>query len=439
MTISTFGNTSNLDAAEADRQRQIMRLATANNVREFGEKHIIASTALASFRGMLNIQVRETQGRKLVDAAPGEIGLSEKEAKAWSLSRMVAAQLDPNYRREAGFEMETCAAARDNLNAAGIDSRPGEGFTIPQEVVERKFMPWQSRALLAGSGTGANLVQTTVLDNAYIAPNYAVPQVIRAGATVLPNLVGNIKVPKMTAGTTAAWISTENTAPSVSDPTFAQLSLSPHDCGAFIDVSRRLMLQSNPGIDGLIEQDLQTQLMLALDTAALVGTGASGQPLGLSGLSIGSAPGGTNGAALSWANVILNIQNVAAANRLIGDKLGWITSPVGKGHAMRTVRVASYPSFIIDAPFDNLAGYPVYVSGDVPTNLTKGTGTSLTEFFFGNWADMLIGIWGHGLDVLIDPYTFSSSGAIRIRVLMTADVQVRFAASFSATNDVNPT
>jgi hypothetical protein len=44
----------------------------------------------------------------------------------------------------------------------------------------------------------------------------------------------------------------------------------------------------------------------------------------------------------------------------------------------------------------------------------------------GNWNDLLIGEWGV-LDMLVDPYTFSNTGAIRVRAFMTVDVGVRYA------------
>ena len=46
----------------------------------------------------------------------------------------------------------------------------------------------------------------------------------------------------------------------------------------------------------------------------------------------------------------------------------------------------------------------------------------------------MIGEWS-GVDVLVDPYTRSSTGATRITVFKYVDVAVRHAESFSATQD----
>tara|TARA_Y100000588_G_scaffold296401_1_gene316876 strand:- start:1153 stop:1395 length:243 start_codon:yes stop_codon:yes gene_type:complete len=71
----------------------------------------------------------------------------------------------------------------------------------------------------------------------------------------------------------------------------------------------------------------------------------------------------------------------------------------------------------------------------VPNNLTKGTGSGLSAILFGNFQDLLVAEWG-SLDVLFDPYTGSSTGAMRVTVFMDVDVAVRHAESFSAIVDM---
>jgi hypothetical protein len=42
---------------------------------------------------------------------------------------------------------------------------------------------------------------------------------------------------------------------------------------------------------------------------------------------------------------------------------------------------------------------------------------------------LLIGMWG-GLDILVDPYTASTTGTVRIVAMQSVDVAVRHAVSF---------
>ena len=85
---------------------------------------------------------------------------------------------------------------------------------------------------------------------------------------------------------------------------------------------------------------------------------------------------------------------------------------------------------------NTLLGYNVASSTLVPSDLTKGTGTALSAVIFGNFNDLMIGMFG-GLDVLVDPYTGSATGATRIAMYQDVDVAVRNAQSFAAILDVN--
>ncbi len=54
---------------------------------------------------------------------------------------------------------------------------------------------------------------------------------------------------------------------------------------------------------------------------------------------------------------------------------------------------------------------------------------------FGNWNDLIIAFWS-GQDVIVDPYTGSSSGTLRIVTLQDVDVNVRHPESFNSIVDL---
>ena len=74
------------------------------------------------------------------------------------------------------------------------------------------------------------------------------------------------------------------------------------------------------------------------------------------------------------------------------------------------------------------------VSNNVPSNLTKGSGTNLSAVIYGNFADLLIGLYGT-LEILVDPYTDFAKGTTGVRALQTIDIAVRHAESFAAMKD----
>ena len=83
---------------------------------------------------------------------------------------------------------------------------------------------------------------------------------------------------------------------------------------------------------------------------------------------------------------------------------------------------------------NTLRGYNAAVSNQVPSNLTKGSGTGLSAILFGNWNDLIIGTWG-GIDINIDTSTGSASGTVRVVALQDVDIAVRHAESFAAMQD----
>jgi len=79
-------------------------------------------------------------------------------------------------------------------------------------------------------------------------------------------------------------------------------------------------------------------------------------------------------------------------------------------------------------------GYKAGVSTQVPSDLTKGTGTALSAIIFGNWNDLMIGQWG-GLDIVVDPYTLATTNMLRVVANSWWDVALRHPESFAAMVD----
>jgi len=99
-------------------------------------------------------------------------------------------------------------------------------------------------------------------------------------------------------------------------------------------------------------------------------------------------------------------------------------APAGMYGALKTTAKDAGSGQFVVGPDGNMNGYNTIVSNQV----TAG------DLYFGNFADLLIGMYG-GLDIVVDPYTSSTSGTVRIVALQTCDVAVRHAVSFAFNND----
>ena len=81
-----------------------------------------------------------------------------------------------------------------------------------------------------------------------------------------------------------------------------------------------------------------------------------------------------------------------------------------------------------------IAGRRFEVSNNVPSNPTKGSGTNLSTVIYGNFADLLICMFGQ-LEILVDPCTDFAKGTVGVRALQSIDIAVRHAESFGAMQD----
>jgi HK97 family phage major capsid protein len=358
------------------------------------------------------------------DAPQPNIDMEPRQVREYSLMRAIRAQADGNWR-EAGLEKECSDAVAEKF-----DKQP-KGFFLPHDI--------QTRAtdLTKVSGTGDQIVATDLKSGNYIDILRNKMMVKQAGATVLAGLVGEVAIPAGLVGTDAAWVA-EDVAHTQSDTSYRQVTLTPKSVSAWQNISRKLMLQSTPDVDKLVMNDLAATIAVAIDAAALHGPGTAA-PTGIaSTVGIGSVAGGANGLAPAWSHIVDLETEVAVDNADVGN-LAYMTSPLMRGELKQILRVASTDSRMLwaDGNFP-LNGYKTFITNQVSDTLTKGTSTAkCSAIFYGNWADILIGMWG-SLDLLVNPFILDTTGQIRLTAFQDVDVAVRHAESFSAMLDALP-
>ncbi len=370
------------------------------------------------------------------------IGLSDHEIRNFSFVRLVRALSDPGDReaqREAGFEIE-CSRAAIQMDRNFVPRGPQAYGRIPFDVLSEG----QRDAIVGTATLGGNLVATDLPAASFIDALRKRMVVKQAGATILPGLVGNVAIPKLTTASIAYWVA-ENAAPTEGVPTVGQVTMTPRTCGAFVDIGRRLMIQSTPGAEQIFRNDIAMQLALAVDAAALHGAGSS-EPTGLAGQSgIGSVTIGAQGGALTWAKIV-ELETSVANSNADQASMAYITNSRVRAALKTTMKVSTgtegnfiwndtAPSYEGGLPQGMINGYKALISNQVSNLLTKGTTTGQSAVFFGSWNNLCVGEWGRGLDILVDPYTGSSAGTTRVRGLMDVDVCVRQAAAFAAILD----
>lgn len=325
----------------------------------------------------------------------------------------------------AGMNVEWGRERELSTEIARRSGRQFQGIAVPMSVFEERVITTAA----PGGGPGSNIIATDHMGAQFIDRLRAAMVVRRLGARVLTGLTGNVDIPKLKASATKGWVA-ENAALTPSDAQFSSVQLTPKHAGALTEFSRNMLMQSSPDIEQLLRTDFAAILAEAVDEVALDG-GGSNEPDGVleSGISTVSMAAGP-----TWAKVLELIELVEAAD---GAGTAFVTTPSVVRVLRSTVRVGSTDSRMIMEAKDSLADYPLVASTNAPfTNAVSPTQHSL---IFGNWPDLLIGFWSE-LDVLVNPYesTAYSKGNVQVRGMMTCDVAVRHAASFAASNDIDP-
>jgi HK97 family phage major capsid protein/HK97 family phage prohead protease len=255
----------------------------------------------------------------------------------------------------------------------------------------------------------------------------------RAGATILSNLQGDIKFPRRASDSVAYWRS-EGGLATQSDSTYEALTLSPNRLTAYSMFSRQFLRQSSFDVEAEVRDTLMYAHLNALETAVYTGSGTSNQPTGLFASSINDGDHGSNGTVLNWDNIVQLERMVADDNALDGS-LAYITSSKAAGTMKVTLKSTYQGGYIwsMDQALadGSLNGYDAYVSNNVPTNLTRGTGSNLTAVIFGNWKDLIIGQWG-AMEFIVNPYSRDQYDEIRITGVGYFDLGLRHVESFAA-------
>jgi HK97 family phage major capsid protein len=394
--------------AERDRIASITALGDRHDMADLARQLIDGGKSLAEAREAILDQLgtRSTMQQPIsnVDLTTNDVGLSEKEVKRFSFVRalnFLANQGDASARRAAEFEIEVGKAAAEKYE------RSSNGIVIPNEVLRRDLVVGTSTA-------GGNLVAAETLASSFIELLRNRMAMMQAGVTMLSGLQGNISIPRQTSAATAYWVG-EGSSPTESQQAIDQVNMTPKTVGAFVDYSRRLLLQSSIDVEGMVRADLARVIALELDRAAIYGSGSSNQPLGLVNTTgIGTQTITTYG---TFAEYIGMETDVAAANADAGS-LRYIINATARGALKSTEKSAtSTAQFVFQ---DNeINGYPVIVSNQLTNN----------DCLFGDFSQFVVGMWS-GLDLTVDPYAGSTAGTVRIIALQDVDYAVKQPSAF---------
>lgn len=347
-----------------------------------------------------------------IDTQQANLGMPEKEIQNYSIMRGIQAILKKKPEL-AGLEMEASAEISKRFK------EEPRGFFVPHDVLLREINGKSAKREITTSSGGTGLIATDSLAGSFIDLLRNRALLAQLGMRILSGLVGNVSIPKQSGAATAYWVA-ESGDSTPSDSAFIALTLALKTVVGATLYSRAMLLQSNPSIDGLVMDDLATELALAIDLAGIAGTGLSNQPTGIIET---DGVGNVVAASIDWAKVVELETDVLSANAGIGS-MAYLTNAAVNGLLKTREKATNTAQFL--AMNGQMNGYPVAVSNQVPS----------ATMIFGVFSQLILGLWG-GLDIWPDQYTNAADGGVYIRAFQSCDIGVRQATAFSYADDID--
>lgn len=380
--------------------------------------------------GMTEAQVRadimDRDARRVAPvgaAASTEIALSDKERKQYSVGRLVMALATGDWT-QAGLEREVSNTMAKRMGRAAI------GAYIPTDQPLFK-----SAVMTTGSaGKGAELVYPEYQGFVdLLRPRSVLAQL---GATMRSGLQGTYSFVRQTSGSSVEWVGENpNADPTESDIGTEIVESNPKTAAGLLRYTRQQLAQSIEAFDSLVRKDLVAKHATEMDRVGIAGTGANGQPLGLTGYSgVTVRALGTNGAAPDYGDII-NLESDLDLNN--AEDLGtraFLTTVQLAAYLKQTPRMANTAGLPIWEKGE-MAGFRAEASNNAPSTLTKGTAAGVCHLLaHGVFSELLLLEWG-ALDITVDPITQAARGVIRVISHHMMNVEVRQPKAFTLIKD----
>ena len=298
---------------------------------------------------------------------------------------------------------------------------------------DKEIKGYVSKALEAGVPSAGGFAIPQVLSSRVIEALYAQTFLEKVGVSRIPMPNGNVRMARMDTSSTVGWVG-ELPAATPTQPVFGDINLAAKKLFAISEISNSLTRFNAVGIEGWLARDLQKKFRLALDYAALYGSGTSYTPAGLTNLGIQTS--GSTSTALTQLIPDEMIALLKAANVPMTN-VHWVMHPNMEAwlkNLKTTTGAWIFRQEMVEQ--GRLCGYPYHVSTQMSYTDTT---TDYADLWVGDFDEFL---WGSGLDLemrMSQDASFVSSAttysafqrdSALVRVVGEHDFNVMHAASF---------
>lgn len=236
---------------------------------------------------------------------------------------------------------------------------------------------------------GEHVVVTDYLN--ILEPLKAKNVLVKAGATYLTGLKGNVQLP--VASDVNAYWEGEITSAKNGAGSFSHINMTPHRIAVEVPISKQFIIQDTLGAENLIRKLIVEKINDKLEATILSANAKDGLvPAGIF--------NGVTAEKVSDFSDICDLEATLEDNNFAGE-FKYIVNPKAKSALRSMIKGTNATGMVWEN--DEIDGTPA----DWTTNMNNYT------LAYGNWSDLYIGQWG-ALDLTVDPYTLAGDGQIRI-------------------------
>ena len=336
---------------------------------------------------------------KLAGIPVGKVDV-EKETRGWSLFKAI------NEVRNGG---KLTGIEGELHREAELEGRKSlQGIGIPTMMTEKRAVIDQGTSAIAPTAIGA-YVDALQADGLYN----------RVGISDLGTVAADTVLP-IAGGSTVAWAA-ENGSASDGGADFGKVTLSPNRITGYAYLSNVILAQNGTAAEASVMRDMGRNMATQIDAAMFGSSNVSNAPTAIaqtSGcLTFTEATFGTGSVASDMLEAIQTIANNHGLDGNLGFVNSWELYSAIKQEAMVS---STYPLYVDD----KLAGYNGWFSS-APAKSAGASGDGL----FGDFSRVFMATFGPS-NIIIDPYSAATSGAVRLIMNNYMDFGVASGASF---------
>lgn len=350
----------------------------------------------------------------------------------YNLVAVIRAGLPDDQHTDIGFESEISReielkSGPSEMSGSGVIHVPYEAFKNARNY--QRAMTGKTNVEGHIVGNGAATVATDLLMDEFINPLAARSILREAGALFIEGLRGDVSLPKGD-NLEPGWVSDESALTPEVNGNFSNVNGTPHTCACKLDLTRNMVMQNGEAITAVVEKLMLDALARAVDIAALDGSGTEGAPLGLLQHDGMKSVAGIVAGHVTAAN-LADFLDAVEDDDTDERNVRWL-APTKVANLLRKTRDFSLVENDGEV-VGTVGGERLLHDGlalDVP--LIASNVVKAKTLICGDWSQLAVCCWNGGyLDLLVNPYTLSPKGAVRIQMYKDVDAVVRNIDAFA--------